>query len=434
MSMDTRGIDLAVSSPHLRPFAAQEKLPEVPPSRGDGVTLRGGTDTGAGLIPRDASSQKQVLTSTPGEDNGIHLAHQTAFTRATCAALAGVMAVIGLTGCNGPKPSPNPSSSVSTTVDAAAQTQLKTAFEQAEKAINASNTGDPQKAAADVTRNLLGQIEQYAKKTGRSAEQVASDVKSYAISHPAVSLTVLMAAGITSGVLLEKYGVPEAIANGAGSILESVTHGTSDGLSAITSQIKAHPFIAAGIGVAVAGTVVYVVHEVMASPHAVAAVPDTPQKEQLVKSLDALESQVASAKSGDVNAQAKDVSQRFMDTVGEYAKATGKGAKEVASDVKDFMVTHPGVTAAVVLSAGVTTGVLLEKAGVPGEVAALATQGFEQAKAGATSGLAGLKQTIEDHPVLSTVVIGALVAGTGYLVYEHFVAPPAARVAQPPGK
>jgi hypothetical protein len=83
------------------------------------------------------------------------------------------------------------------------------------------------------------------------------------------------------------------------------------------------------------------------------------------------------------------------------------------------MMAHPGVTAAVVFSAGVATGALLEKAGIPEKLAFTAGTAFDAACAGSKKGAREVADTIKENPVLSGVIISALAAGAGYLAYQY---------------
>jgi ElaB/YqjD/DUF883 family membrane-anchored ribosome-binding protein len=281
-------------------------------------------------------------------------------------------------------------------------------FQSAEKAIEGSKSGDIQKEASGVTKNLLSSIQEYAHSTGKKVEDVTKDVEKYAVSHPAVSITVLLGAGITVGALLQHYNIPGNLLSGA-----------EGSLSAIGQKIKDHPFIAAGIGVGLAGGLAYLVNLALTSPAFKPPVADTPQKQKLSQSLDNLEKEVSSSTAGNPAEASKGVAKKFFDTVSEYAKTAGKAAGDVATDVKNFMLSHPGVTAAVILGAGVTTGVLLEKAGVPEKTAFYAGLAFDSACAGARKGLGEVSELIKGNPVLSGVIITALAAGAGYLVYNY---------------
>ncbi|GEM_PF-2821994 len=285
---------------------------------------------------------------------------------------------------------------------------IEDAFKSAEEAIAKSSDSDLQKSSSTIMKDLFGKIGEYAKATGKKAEEVASDVKGYALSHPAVSITVLLATGVTLGVLLEKFNVPSTLVNGA-----------AKSLSAIQEQIKNHPFIAAGIGVALAGTVAYLVNLVLTSPAMKHPPADTPEKQKLDASLDVLEQKAAQSLIGDPKTEAGSISEKFFSTVSEYARAAGKTTSEAAEDIKAFMMAHPGVTAAVILAAGTTTGIVLEKAGVPDSLALLAGTAFDAASAKTKSGLSGLVNLIKDNPVITSVVVSAIAAGAAYLAYEY---------------
>jgi len=286
--------------------------------------------------------------------------------------------------------------------------KLDQVFQNAEKAIEGSKSSDIQKEASGVTKNLLASIQEYAKSAGKKVEDVVKDVEKYAVSHPAVSITVLLGAGITAGALLQHYNVPGNLLSGA-----------EGSLSAIKEKIKEHPFIAAGIGVGLAGGLAYLINMALTSPAFKPPVADTPQKQKLSQSFDKLEQEVSASTTGNPAEVSKGVAKKFFDTVSEYAKTAGKAAGDVANDVKNFMLSHPGVTAAVILGAGVATGVLLEKAGVPEKTAFYAGLAFDSMCAGAKKGLGEVSTLIKENPVLSGVIITALAAGAGYLVYNY---------------
>jgi ElaB/YqjD/DUF883 family membrane-anchored ribosome-binding protein len=338
--------------------------------------------------------------------------------RVTAGLLVGVMAAVGLTGCGKTTPPVSGTSTTSTQPQTEADKKLSDAFTNAEKAIEAAKSGDSKKAAEEVTKNLLSEIQEYAKTTGKSAQSVADTVKEYCVQHPAVAITILLAAGVTTGVVLEKYGVPSAIAGSVGSIMSSVTDGTSNGLSAIKDQIKQHPVLATAIGIAVAGTVGYLIYQAVTPGQGEITEIDTPAKQDLAKALTELDQEVADAKGTNVQQDAERINKKFTEKVADYAKASGRSAKQVAQDVKGFMIDHPGISAAVILASGVTAGVLLEQAGVPDKIAAVAGSVLDSAKDGASGGLSGIAQTVKDHPVLSTTIIVALAAGASYVIYQ----------------
>lgn len=191
------------------------------------------------------------------------------FSRTVCAGLIGAMGVLALTGCGKTVPTPPTSSTSATQPSAAskaAEKQLAGAFDEAEKAIQESKGGDAQKSAEAVTRKLMSQIQEYAKKTGRSAEQVASDVKGYVISHPGVSAAVIVGGGVATGIVLEKAGVPEKIAAVAGNVVDGAASGTSSGLSAVADAVKTHPVLSGAIAAGLAAGTGYLIYTHVAAP------------------------------------------------------------------------------------------------------------------------------------------------------------------------
>lgn len=285
---------------------------------------------------------------------------------------------------------------------------LENAFKMAEETIAKSASSDIQKSASKIVKDLFGKIGEYAKATGKEAGEIANDVKDYALSHPAVSITLLLATGVSIGVLLEKYNVPSSLLGGA-----------TTSLSAIQEQIKNHPFIATGIGMALAGTIGYLVNFVLTSPAMKHPSADTPEKQILDSSLDTLEQVAAESVTGNPREASKNISEKFFATVSDYAKAAGKSMSEAAEDVKSFMMAHPGVTASVILAAGTSTGIILQKAGVPDSIALLAGSAFDVVSSKVESGLSGLTETIKENPVVTAVVLTAIASGAGYLAYEY---------------
>jgi ElaB/YqjD/DUF883 family membrane-anchored ribosome-binding protein len=339
-----------------------------------------------------------------------------AYARITASVLVGVMGAVALTGCNPSTPA------ASSTSQTQADKQLDAAFARAEKAIEGAKSGDAKAAAQAVTRDLVTQIRDYAKTSGKSAAEVSAKIKDYAIAHPAVSITILLAAGVTSGVVLEKYGVPETVASAIGSAVTAATSGASNGLSAIEDYVKAHPFVSAAVGVAAAAAVGYLVYQAV-TPAAQAPAPVTPEQKNLVASLDNLEQEATTAK-GDTQNEAQSINKRFMDRVADYAKQTGKSAREVADDVGQYMISHPAVSAAVILAAGTTAGVVLEHAGVPEKVAAVAGAMVDSVRGNASEGLGTVATAVKNHPVMSGTIAAALAAGAGYVIYQHATAAP----------
>lgn len=290
---------------------------------------------------------------------------------------------------------------------------LDKAFGEADKKMAASTDGNIQKEANGITKTLFTSIVEYAKNTGKSAEAVADDIKQQALKHPAISVVLLISAGMATGAVLEKYGI---------------LNGAAGSLSSLKQQIEKNPLVAAAIGVAVGASAAYLINLALTSPALKPPAADTPQKQQLSKSLDDLEKEVYAAGSGDSQKDAQGVSKKFFDAAGKYAASAGKSVREACEDVKSFMTAHPGVTAAVIFSAGVATGALLEKAGIPEKLAFTAGTAFDAACAGSKKGAREVADTIKENPVLSGVIISALVAGAGYLAYQYLSSQGANRI------
>jgi len=345
--------------------------------KGDGYTK--GSDGRLKEVDLMSGLARQMMASQPASDTG-----------AVKASLAGnPLDTIG--GIIWGKPDEN-------------KVKLDRAFGDADKAMAGSTSGDLQKQANGITKTLFTSITEYAKATGKGAEVVAEDIKQQALKHPAISVVLLISAGMATGALLEKYGIVD---------------GAAGSLSSLKAQIEKNPLIAAGVGVAAGASAAYLINLALSSPALKPPVADTPQKQQLSKSLDDLEKEAYSASSGDSQKDARGISRKFFDAAGKYAASAGKSVSEACEDIKGFMLAHPGVTASVIFAAGVATGVLLEKAGIPEKLAFTAGTAFDAACASSKKGASEVAETIKENPILSGVIISALVAGAGYLAYQY---------------
>lgn len=327
--------------------------------------------------------------------------------RLTAGLMACVMGTLALGGCTPKAGSGTQAANAPSASQTQADQKLADAFAEAQKAIAQATAGNTQQAAQDVTRKLVGQIQEYAQSTHQNAQAVSQKVEQYAITHPAVAITVLLAVGATGGALLEKAGVPE-----------NVVGGTAHGLSAVQQWVNDNPLKSLAIGAVVAATVGYLIYEGVTP--SVPSTPQTAEQKTLVQKLDALE-QEASTKTGNVGRDAKSISSQFMDAVQGYAQQTHEGAQQVTKEVGAYLVSHPGVTAAVIFASGVSTGVILQQAGVPATTAVLVGAVVDSVRTGASDGLAGAVQTVKDHP-LGTAIGAVMATGAAYLLYQHMAA------------
>lgn len=349
-----------------------------PPRRRSGDEVRLGERPPAELPRPDRSEEK-----------GPQVTPHSGWVRGVCLVLAGTLGAVALTGCTRQQP---PISQ--TTEHSQAEKALGQAFDEADQLLARQGSKE------DATRRVMSAIGDYARTTGRSAQQVASDLKGFMIQHPVLTLSVAYSAGVATGIGLEKLGLSDA----AGTSVET-----------IRQAIKDHPIMTGVVVVAATAAVGYLVYQALETQQApVAPVPDTPEARQLQGEFDTLEKQVNASQGGDTRAQAAQVSASLQAKIAEYARATGRSVEQVGGELRQFYIDHPGVSAAVVMSAGVGTGVLLERAGVPATVAAAA----QTALASTGHGLAGVEKAIQEHPVLSTAVGVAIAAGAVYAVHQ----------------
>lgn len=375
-----------------------------------------------GARPEASAARPSVaLTSEKAAEGGDRGLTLPVWARVVAGSMAGLMGMVALTGC-GPRP-PVPAQGADTQEVAQAKERLAQAFTDIEKSMESAR-GEGKEQSEAVTRQLMDAVSRYSKETGRGAQQVASDLTQFMKDHPAVTLTVAFTVGTAAGIGLEKIGL---------------TDGVSSGLAAIKQAVKDHPFLAGLIVTGIAAGTAYVVYQYVQAeqPAAAAPVPDTPASRELQASLDGLEKQIEQTNPSTPE-EARAIQQTFGEQVKEYARKSGRSAAEVASDVKAWLTEHPAVAAAIVMAAGVGTGVVLERAGVPAAVADAIGSVLE----GGRNGLGRVGETIKEHPYLSGAIAVGLAAGAGYVIYEYVwpdaPAPPAPAastpVAQPESK
>lgn len=387
----------------IRPLTAAASFHSVPP----GAARAEGT-----AEPRDqvvlGSRPAAPAPAPPKPDRkpeaGDSVTTLPTWMRVVAGGLAGLTGMLALTGCGKQAPTP-PTTSVSDSQEVTqAKQRLEQSFQQIEKKMEAAKGGDGKEQSGEVTRELMDAVSKYAKETGRTAQQVGNDLTEYMKKHPAVTLTVAFAVGTASGIALEKIGL---------------TDGLSSGLASIKQACEDHPLIAGLVVAGVAAGTAYLIYNYVSAETAPATpVPDSAASRELKQSMDQLEAQ-AVASTGDAKADAAKVNKSMLESVQEYAKKSGRSAAEVASDVKTYLVDHPAVAASIVLAAGVGTGVVLERAGVPNAVASAAGAVLESGK----SGLGSVGQAIKDHPYLSGAIAAGIAAGAGYLIYQHVNTP-----------
>lgn len=356
-----------------------------PPGRSSGDEVR------LGERPHDLPGE------TPGQIQKTEVAQHSSWVRGVCMVLAGSLAAVALTGCT-QQPPPTPPPVTQGVEHTQAQQALSQAFTEADQMLQKAKDDDGAKEQA--TRRVMTAIGDYARSTGRSAQQVASDIKGYMIEHPVLTLSVAYSAGVAAGIGLERLGLSDAA-------------GTS--VEAIKQAIQDHPIITGVVVVAATAAVGYMIYqalETQATP--VPAPPNTPEAQKLAAEFDKLEQQIAQSEGGNARTEAAQVNQTLKQKIAEYARATGRTVDQVGGELRQFYIDHPGVSAAVVMSAGVGTGVLLQRAGVPAAVAGAAQVALSQTG----EGLKGVEDAIKEHPVLATAVGIGIAVGAGYAIHQ----------------
>ncbi len=336
-------------------------------------------------INEDAAAEKKAVSA------GLSLA--------TKVGLVG-MAALSLVGCTkGTAPAPTPIVETQTQKDA--RTLFSQSIAQLEEQMGKTGLGDGQQQAEQFTSQFLEKAGDYAKQVGKGSNVALEGIRTELREHPAMAATVVFALGTASGVALEHYGVPASI---------------KDGVSNIVSYCKEHKLVALAVGGAVAitaGALIYNLSDQVATVKAqIPAKPNTAEG----KALDASFSQIEEQLKADPNTDSKDVTTKVMDAVSHYKEKTNKAWKEVANDVKAYAYDHPILAATVVAGAGVGTGVLLEKAGVPAELANV-TGSIMNATGGAAS---SALEWAKSHPLVTGTGAAVVAAGVGYLAYQHF--------------
>ncbi|MBI3927100.1 MAG: hypothetical protein HY319_16305 [Armatimonadetes bacterium] len=313
--------------------------------------------------------------------------------------------MVALTGCNRGPEAPTSSVPADFAEHPEAEAKLAQAFKDIESSMG-QNAQNSEQEAQGVTRRVIDAVRQYARETGKSARGVAEDVKEYMVEHPAVTVTVMFAAGTAAGIGLEKLGFTDAVSNGLGAVKE---------------WVKEHK-IAAGLIVAgVAMGTAYLVYQIAQTEGDVPQKPTNPEARQLEQTFQDLEKQLQESRNPE--AQAAQVNRTLMERVKDYARKTGRSAAEVANDVKAYAYEHPMVAAAVVIGAGVATGVILENAGVPDKVAGVIGSTLK-------GGVSSVGTFVREHPVISGAIAVGIAAGVGYLVYDYMT-PDQAPAVQP---
>lgn len=324
----------------------------------------------------------------------VKLASMPLWMRASTMGLAGLVGVMALTGCT---KQPVGTQQVETQVQKEARQQLSSRLGDIERQMKDMQAGDGQLQAEQITRQIMDAAKSYARESGKDGPGLVNDLRNLMQDHPALTITSLFALGTASGVGLEKLGLSDGISGGVAKIYQAA---------------KERPLLATGIALAAAGGTAYLIHQVVTAEGSVPAKPTGAQAQALEGTFKSLEDRLAA----NPDADAKEINREVMAAISQYQKDSGKTWENVMNDVKAFAYEHPVLAATVVASAGVATGVLLERAGVPDKVADLAGMAFQ----GSKSAAANVGSFIKEHPVVSGAVAVGIATGVGYLAYTHF--------------
>lgn len=347
-------------------------------------------------------------TSEKKAETPLKTAPMSAWARGTLAGMAGLIGILSLTGCTGGKNNTPPVNQVETQAQKEARQQLSSRLGEIERSMKDMQAGNGQQQSEQITRQIMDAAKRYAQQSGKDGPGIVNDLRNLMQDHPALTITSMFALGTATGVGLEKLGLTDGIKSGAATVYQAA---------------KDHPFIATGIALAAAGGTAYLIHQVVTSEGAVPAKPTGAQAESLEGTFKSLEERLAA----NPNADAKEINRDVMAAISKYQSETGKPWERVIDDVKAFAYEHPVLAATVITSAGVATGVVLERAGVPDKVAGLVGMAFQGSKSAASN----VGQFIKEHPVVSGAVAVGIATGVGYLAYQHFNSTPAPAAQAP---
>jgi hypothetical protein len=133
---------------------------------------------------------------------------------------------------------------------------MEATFADLEKQLQ-EHEGNPQEKAAEVSKTLTGKIKEYARATGRSANEVKNDVMAWSYEHPIVATSLVAGAGVATGVLLSQAGVPEHVAKFAGIAMDV----GGQGLDSVTDFAKENPVIAGVVTAGIAAGAGYLIYQ-----------------------------------------------------------------------------------------------------------------------------------------------------------------------------
>ncbi len=365
----------------------------------DSVSLGGGVNV-PGLKLRPGVTTPVELKSRSSAELPVKAEGLGLFSRSVAFGLAGLTALTALTGCTGGK-STTPVGGPVTEQAKQAQQKLETRFAELEKQMqNLPTDGAGSKQAESITRQMMDAVRKYSKESGRQGAAIAQDVQKFMVDHPAITITALFALGTTAGVGLEKAGLSDAV---------------SQGVKNVWSWAQEHPWLATGIAVTAAAGTSYLIYQMVQTEGDIPDKPTSPEAQKLEQTFQNLEARINANPSLD----GQEVHKSLWDSVTEYQKATGRAWTQVAEDVKAFAYEHPVLAGTLITTAGIGTGVVLERAGVPDKVAGMIGSALDASVGGAKQ----LGQMVKDHPVIAGTVAAGVAAGVGYLVYQHYNVP-----------
>ena len=328
----------------------------------------------------------------------------SATARGVLVAMTGLVGAMSLAGCK-PEAAP-PTNQVETQAQKDARAQFSRELAQIQSQMPNIQGGSGQQQSEQVTRQIIDAAKRYAQSSGQSGPGLVNELRNVMQDHPALTITTLFAVGIAGGVGLEKLGLSDGI---------------SQGVSKVHQAVKDHPIAAGVIALTAAGAAAYGINQLVNTEMSIPQLPTGPQADSLNSTFSSIEERLAA----NPNTNPAEIQRDVLAAVQRYQKDTGKPWQKVADEIRAFAFNHPVLAASLVASAGVATGVLLERAGVPSQVATATSVAFDSAKgtAGNVAGTVG--QYIKDHPVIAGTVAVGVAAGVGYLVYNHFSPSPA---------
>lgn len=343
--------------------------------------------------PNFASAEKPapvVLTDHP--EHGL-----SGFGKGVALLLTGLAGVSALTGCTpkgggGVAPTPGTGTTVGTNSEAL------TAFQNTMNQIEESMKKDPSQSRETVTGRVFRAMGDYGRQTGQKGEELMNSLAGTIRSHPVLAATIAFTAGTAVGISLDRIGVTDKIGDTAADVF---------------NWVKEHPVKAAAIGLAVAGAGVLIYNYAIKPMAEVPPKPTGAEAEKMEATFNQLEQELQNHQ-GDPQEKAEEVSRTLTQKIQDYAKATGRSAVEVKNDVVAWSYDHPIVATSLVMGAGVATGVVLSRAGVPEGVAHLAGLAVD----GAKDGFGAVGDFAKAHPVAAGAIAAGVAAGAGYLIYQ----------------